>query len=246
MHCLEVTVLKFPDLEFTDLHTHILPDTDDGPEDLAQALDMLQLAWDSGTRRIFLTPHHRGPWQYTPDELRQRVRELQEAAKDRFPGLELYLGCEITYFHESPELLREKKLLTMADSPYVLVEFSPAVSRTALVAGLESLLEAGFYPILAHSERYGIMKPELARELNRKGVLLQLNADSVLGAQGFRVKWLCKKLLNQLLVFCIASDAHDSAHRPPTLRKAFLAVAKKYGPDYARAMFDQNPRFILE
>lgn len=231
---------------FTDLHTHILPGVDDGAAELSAALAMLALARQDGTRRVILTPHYRRGCCPSPKTLHDRFSALQCAAAERFPELELYLGCEIAFFHEAPELLTNGGLLTMGPGRYVLVEFSPDCYRSHLLHGLNRLLDAGYYPILAHAERYGIMTPELAWELTSQGVLLQLNADSVLGKSGFRVKRLCRRLLQAKLVFCIASDAHDCTRRPPLLRECRDKVSKKYGQAYADLLFDTNPRSVTE
>ena len=44
----------------TDIHCHILPDVDDGAEDLKESLAMAELAVRSGVRDIIATPHFRG------------------------------------------------------------------------------------------------------------------------------------------------------------------------------------------
>lgn len=229
----------------TDLHTHILPGVDDGAEDLARSMSLLELAWKDGTRRIVLTPHYRGSFRPDPQLLTDKFRVLQEEAARRLPELELYLGCEISFFHEAEELLKQGRLLTLNGTRHVLVEFTPGVQRTQLVYGLRSLLDAGYRPVLAHAERYGIMTLSLATELVDQGAFLQLNADSVLGQVGFRTRLLCARLLKERLVFCIASDAHDPVHRPPLLQRCYGFIRKKYGPDCAEALFDRNPRYIL-
>lgn len=230
---------------FTDLHTHILPGVDDGARDLEQAMTMLGMAVEDGTRRIVLTPHYRGSCRPDRQLLLDRFRPLQEQARQKFPELELFLGCEISFFHEAEAMLRQEQLLTIGAGSCVLLEFSPEVYRTQLLFGLRSVRDAGFQPVLAHAERYRLMTPELARELVGQGVLLQLNADSVLGTLGLRTKWLCRKLLRQRLVFCIASDAHDVSDRPPLLKKCYGYIRKKYGSNCADALFSHNPASLL-
>lgn len=232
-------------MDFTDIHCHILPGVDDGAGDLAQALSLLEMACADGTRRIILTPHHRRPFRKTPAQLREQFELLRLAAAERFEGLELYLGCEVAFFHEAPERLRNGELLTMNGSDYVLTEFSPEVSRTTLRHGIDRMQEGGYIPIFAHAERCSVMDPSLAAELVRQGVLLQINAGSILGHHGFGVMRLCHKLLREDLVFCVASDAHDLRRRPPLLSRCYKKVSRRYGEERARLLFCENALCML-
>lgn len=230
---------------FVDIHTHILPGVDDGAADLDQALAMLEMAWTDGTRRIVLTPHYRRSYRKTPQELREVFDDLRDAAAARIPELELYLGSEIATFHEVPQLLREGKLLTMNGTNYVLAEFPPGVSRTNLLHGIDRLLDGGYVPVMAHAERCAIMTPQIAAELARQGVLLQVNAGSILGRHGLKTMWLCRKLLKAGLVFCIASDAHDTQHRTPLLQRCYKTIKSRYGEQDACRLFITNPERLL-
>ena len=44
-------------VSFSDIHTHILPNIDDGAENIQTAMEMLRMAYNDGTRVLFLTPH---------------------------------------------------------------------------------------------------------------------------------------------------------------------------------------------
>jgi protein-tyrosine phosphatase len=78
------------------------------------------------------------------------------------------------------------------------------------------------------------------------GALLQLNADSIMGQNGFGIKRFCHKLLKARQILFIASDAHDVKHRPPRLRECFLHVYKKYGKEYAAQLFYENAQAVIE
>ena len=74
--------------------------------------------------------------------------------KKHNPDFQLYLGQENFYHEELTERLDQGEALTMAESRYVLVDFDPAVSYGQLMRGVRRLSEAGYWPILAHIERY--------------------------------------------------------------------------------------------
>ena len=61
--------------------------------------------------------------------IRQQCRQLEEKLQQSLgEQIRIYPGQEIFYSEEVIDLLDKGKLLTLADSPYVLVEFHPAAS----------------------------------------------------------------------------------------------------------------------
>jgi len=233
---------------FIDIHTHILPGVDDGAQQLSDALALLDIAWQNGTRALVLTPHYRGKYKAnTPQALLHAFGTLQKAAREKLPGLELFLGHEVYWETAAPEALSAGKILRMNDSHYILLEFRPSSLRSQVVQGVSEVILSGFTPIIAHAERYEIFLKDktLADELLNMGALIQLNADSILGEQGFSVKRCCHRLLKERKAHFVASDAHDDAHRPPVLRECFLHVHKKYGAEYAVQLFSENALAVI-
>ena len=86
---------------------------------------------------------------------------------------------------------------------------------------------------------------ELIEYLCETGVLLQVNASSILGDRGRGIKKFIHNLLKEEMVFCVGTDAHDTKHRPPQMKKAAEYVAKKYGEEYARRIFFSNAAKML-
>jgi protein-tyrosine phosphatase len=234
---------------FIDLHTHILPGVDDGATDMSQSLKLLRMAWENGTRTVVLTPHYRGKYKSnTPEDLRHEFAWLQEMVQEELPNMRLYLGQEISYESDAPEAMHEGRVLTMNDSQYVLLEFKTNSLLSQIITGVNETINHGCIPIVAHIERYDISRkePALVDELLDMGALLQLNADSVMGANGFGVKTFCHRLLKEEKAHFIASDAHDVKHRAPLLRDCFLRVHGKYGKEYAARLFYENALAVIE
>lgn len=234
---------------FTDIHTHILPGVDDGAQEMAEALGLVKLAWENGTRTLILTPHYRGIYKKnTPEQLRQRFELFCGTVSRQFPGMRLYLGHEIYYQVAVPERLAQGIVLPMCDSQYALLEFSGNSRRSQVVTGVSETTRNGFVPIIAHAERYEVFRKDrtLVNEVLEMGALIQLNADSVMGVHGFGVKRFCHELLKKEQAHFIASDAHDAKNRPPLLRKCFLYVHKKYGAEYAARVFYHNAQAVIE
>lgn len=234
---------------YIDMHSHILPGVDDGAENIEEMKKMLKIAYDEGIRCIIATPHHhprRG--RENPEVLRQRARILREAAHAIDENFRIYLGTEIFYGQDIPEKIKKKQVLTMNRRNYVLVEFSPSDSFDYMRQGLSRLQMSGYEVILAHVERYSCIEenPYLAGELCDMGILLQVNAGSISGEGGRKLKKLVKILMDEDLVYCVGTDAHSAKHRAPHMKKAAAYVEKKYGEKYMRRIFFSNAREMLK
>ena len=234
---------------FVDLHTHVLPGVDDGAKNTDEAMELVRMAFQNGTRTMFLTPHYRGVFKKNkPDHLREVFSLFCRQAEQAFPGMKLCLGNEVYFETEAPGKLLAGEILSLCDSQYALLEFRSASLRSQIITGVSETIRHGFTPIIAHIERYDIFckDPTLVDEVLDMGALLQLNADSVLGSNGFGVKRFCHKVLKEQKIHFIASDAHDALKRPPLLRECFLKVHKKYGGEYAHSLFYDNAQAVIE
>lgn len=130
----------------TDIHCHILPGVDDGAATPADALEMARMAAESGVRTIVATPHCNLPGapedNYASPALARRLEALRRAIEAEGIPLEILPGAEILCTPQVPELLREGRLLTLASSRYLLLEFyfdESLVRDGAAAAGLAAL-----------------------------------------------------------------------------------------------------------
>ena len=159
-------------------------------------------------------------------------------------GIALYLGCEYHVNSRILEYLQQGRCHSMADGKYVLTEYSYETEYSYIVEWTRILLRNGYIPIIAHAERYECIfrKPQRVDELMRFGAFVQLNADSVLGKLGFRLKQFCKKVLkDNCESIIIASDAHDLELRENRLMQCYNYVERKFGSETAEAVFVRNP-----
>ena len=210
---------------------------------------MVRMAWEGGTRVMVLTPHYRGVFKKKkPDDLRNAFETFCSAARERFPEMQFVLGMEAHYQTDLPERIEQGRVLTLADSEYVLLEFRSNSLRTEIVRGVVDVIRFGYTPIIAHVERYQAFCKDfsLVDEVLSYGALIQLNADSVLGKHGFWVKRFCAKVLRRGKAHFIASDAHDTQMRTPVLEKCFSHVKRKYGEEYAAKLFCRNAQIVIE
>lgn len=233
---------------FIDIHTHLLPGVDDGAQDLQEAMALLRMAWEDGTRGILLTPHYRDRFrQNTPEQLANAYEQLREAVAAELPEMQLFLGNEAHYEAELPELFDAGRVLPLNQSRYVLLEFRTGAFRSRIVSGISELVRYGYTPIIAHAERYEAFRKDKSTvdAALDMGALIQLNASSIMGKHGFAIKHFCHRLLKQGKVHFIASDAHDAQYRSPLLQQCWKRVSKKYTHDYAAALFWENAQAFL-
>lgn len=234
-----------------DIHSHILPGLDDGAKDWEQSCHMLSIAWEQGIRKIIATPHfmpeQRGPASQTVAECANR---LQAYADELGYGMEIYTGSEIYYHEEVPELLENGSILTLADSSYVLVEFSPMDDFRYIRNSLNEIQTMGFDPIIAHVERYeNVFKKPFGKikELKDMGCRIQVNASTVEGKMGRKIQKGVITLCKLGLVDFIGTDAHSAGNRAPCISKCSTILYKKCPKDYVdRLLFKNAEELILK
>lgn len=98
--------------------------------------------------------------------------------------------------------------------------------------------------ILAHVERYQCLTEdlELVEQLRDMGIFLQVNAGSICGDNGRKLKKTVKTLMDHDMIFCVGTDAHSSGGRAPHMKKAAEYVQKKYGQEYIGGYFSAMPK----
>ncbi len=106
---------------FIDIHCHILPGIDDGPESVEKSLEMVKMASDDGISHIFCTPHvYPGVYDTKADSIKQARDELQSMAPN---GTKLFVGGDVRITPDLMERLARQEVPTLNGSPYLLVEF---------------------------------------------------------------------------------------------------------------------------
>ena len=230
------------------MHCHILPGIDDGARDEETSLRMLEQESREGAKAVIFTPHfkpsHRNA---SPQQVIDLTDRLQDLTDEIGLKLDLYPGNEILYFGEVPELLAQGKILTLAGSDHVLIEFHPADPYDRIRQGVYEILAAGFVPVLAHVERYNCIleHPERADELIGMGGRIQVNAMSVLGKSGFRIRQFTRNLIRNDRVDFLSTDAHDLKYRPVKLKECAMFVCRKYGKACAQRILYANAQEII-
>jgi len=230
-------------VEFVDIHTHILYGLDDGAKSLDESLAMLALAAAHGTTDIVATPHANSRYRFNPAVVSERIAELNGRSTVR-----LHHGSDFRLQSDTIEdALRHPTKYTINHGPYLLVEFPEMTVFPNTDDVLLQLLDAGMVPIITHPERHRGLR-ERIDDLTRwvqMGCCLQVTAGSVTGRFGPDARTFTGSLIARGLVHFVASDAHDTRHRPPALDAAFAALAETWGEATVSPMFTDHPRAAI-
>lgn len=228
-----------------DIHSHILYALDDGSPDLETSLAMLKIASETGTTDIVATPHSDSHYEYQPTLVDQRIIELNglTGSKPR-----IHRGCD---FHLSIDnvqaCMRDPTVYTINGAGYLMVEFADFFVPPSTENILKQLMDMGVSPVITHPERNPVLRdstPRLERWI-QSGCLLQVTAQSLTDRFGREAQTAAWNWLRKGMVHVLASDAHDTVHRPPRLDLAYAMISEKLGPEAADMLLVSNPGAIL-
>ena len=207
---------KGSEVRYSDLHCHILPGLDDGAADDKAATNMARMAWESGARRLFATPHYMpGVYAPSPETIASSVKSLREKIAAEGLGLEIIEGSEVSLTERLAKDYQEGLIVTLGESDFVLVELPSYSLPTHAADEFFALRLAGAGVILAHPERNSEIRsdPAILREMVDSGLYLQVNAGSLVGEYGKEVQRFARKLVQEGFAHFLGSDAHSGTHR---------------------------------
>ncbi len=235
-------------MKICDLHTHILPQVDDGARNMQDALEMLSNATASDVHSIILTPHCNRPLMadnFYTKELLNVFEELKE--KSAHLPLKIALGCEFHVTNNIKDILRQKKIMTLNNSRYLLTEFPVNADSSYFKDKLQEIREYGYIPLIAHPERYDavIKQPYIVEDWLENGCHIQLTGASIVGRYGKTIQKTAQILLKNDYVCCVASDAHGTVNRNNNLLDVYSFLSLYYSKQYAKMLLWDNPDAIF-
>lgn len=234
-----------------DIHTHILPNVDDGADSLEEAYEMALMALRSGVKALVATPHSNhgiGIPEYEKQRQKQAFLELKQILFQEQVPLKLYRGMEIWASVDITEKIKSGNLLTLNQTPYILIECAFDEEPWWIEAIMEEVQSIGLIPILAHPERYFCVQddPNILYEWRKKGIQTQMNKGSILGRFGREIERTAEILLKDRLFTCIASDAHHAYIRTTDMKEVQYYVQRHYSFREQDRLFRENPLSIIQ
>lgn len=192
---------------FRDCHCHLLPGVDDGVQEVDETMQILE-EWESlGVKEVWLTPHIMEDIPNEPEELKKKFEKL--LARPRAGKITLHQAAEHMMDGLFLKRLEKNDVVPYNGSGKLLVETSYYTPPMNMGDIIERIKAKGYEPILAHPERYQYMdKPDYNR-LKQRGVLLQLNLPSLVGAYGPLVMKKAEWLLKENMYDYCGSDTHS-------------------------------------
>ncbi len=225
-----------------DIHAHILPGVDDGAQNVGESLHMLRDGIADGIRGVVCTSHVLDRLdKSTEKRFVDAFHLLRTRVKDEGLAISLWLGSEL---HTQSEFNMRSPVATFnANGKYALLELPMGHVPRDAEDRFFQLSVNGVTPILAHPERNIILmqRPGVTYNLVHRGVLLQVNAGSLTGRFGKRVKQAAFEMIDLRWVHFVASDCHSPAGRSMKLGHARDIVTKRWGDETAVRLFETNP-----
>jgi len=232
-----------------DLHTHILPGVDDGARDMNESLSIIREAASAAVSGIVLTPHVSldGKPGDLLDVIESSFDDLKKAVAQSGIDVDLYLGAELMLHPGLPEFVKNEARVTVnGKGRHVMVEMPFFEMPIYAFEVLLSLILQGVTPIWVHPERcVAVMKDyRLVRDAVNNGVLIQLNAGSLIGMYGGTVKKTMIGLLKLGIGTVVASDTH-SVKGMENWKEAAHRLRKVVGEARANELLVLNPAALV-
>ena len=228
-----------------DIHSHILPEVDDGPKSWDVCVAMCRAAAADGITHMVASPHANDRYHYDREYLQGLVTHLQQLVGDT---PKITLGCD---FHLSYENLQDAfanpSRYVIGNTHYLLVEFSNYGVPQNTTDSFHKLGDRGITVVITHPERNPILRENLQRvvEWAEQGCILQMTGSALTGFWGESTRRAAEWLLESQAVHVLATDAHDLEKRVPILSTSRDAAAQIVGDEVAEALVTDNPGAIL-
>jgi protein-tyrosine phosphatase len=234
-----------------DIHCHFLPGIDDGPSTLDESLQLARVAVESGITHSVITPHiHAGRWENTASIIKTVGLDFKRALVENEIPLNVAFAAEVRIGIEIIEQVNTRQIPFLGEwggQKVMLLEMPHNHIPVGIERMVSWLLERGILPMIAHPERNKDVHRNIKKldSLIDLGCLFQVTASSVSGRFGDASRKRAIQLLEKGVVTVLASDAHNTKYRPPSLWTGRKAAAEVVGEDEAYRLVLDNPWAIV-
>lgn len=228
-----------------DMHSHVLPNIDDGSTTVEMSLDMLRALKEQGVENVLFTPHF---YAYRTDvdsflkKRKESIDSILNALKENSIDINLYVGAEVLYFDDIWCAENVDKLV-IEGTKYIMVEFPFSRFNDFMMDRISRLISKGYIPIIAHVDRYLRYNRGLKYfyKLVEMGALLQMNMYSV---TSFISRMRMKPLIKRGLISLFGTDAHNMQDRKPDYGDALPYIKKIFTEEDYQYVLDRQARIL--
>lgn len=198
-----------------DIHSHLLPQLDDGVKDLEEAERIISYFHGLGYRKLITTPHVMNDiYRNTPAGIHEKLEILRAHLAAKKIPVEIEAAAEYYLDENLMAMLETNQPLLTIGQNYLLFETNFITEPFNLKEFIFLASSKGYKLILAHPERYLYLHGNFdkAQDLLDRGVLFQLNISSITGYYSKPVQRMALKYIDRGWVHWLGSDCHHLNH----------------------------------
>jgi len=230
---------------YIDIHSHILFGIDDGSQSYEESVQMMHKAYGEGFSTIIATPHFsKGFREYRCEFVASQCEMLSNYAKDNIADdFNVLLGQEIFFNEASLRKIQKGEVISLANSPYILLEFSPSITYPALLRALREVEMSPYQIILAHVERYTCLQDfNKIAELKDRGILMQMNYAALCDKWYQASSIWSKNCLKKGYIDFMGTDMHDIDFRSSKAEEALQWMKRNLTEAYIQKITYENAK----
>jgi protein-tyrosine phosphatase len=236
-------------IPISDMHCHLLAGMDDGPKEMAEAIEMCSMLASQGVGAVHALAHQNEHYPaVTPERIRAAIKLLQDEVRAKRIPVAIFPGSEVMVHPTVINSVDQLEYLTIADTgKFMLIELPHGVFID-LRDIIANLIQRNIRPILAHPEQSQdlLFSEQMAEDLVRMGCLFQLSTGNVMMPMDRRAGNAIKNWVQRGMVHVIGSDGHSPTRRPPLLAQAAQIISTWVSPLAANRICGLNGMAILQ
>jgi len=232
-----------------DMHSHILPNIDDGATSIEESIQMLKEAYEAGFTAVVSTSHYiEESWNVSKQKRQELIDIIGKKLELENIKITIYNGAEAYISNNLDKLVQKEELPTINGTKYLLIELPMNNEIIYLEEIICELLSNGIIPIIAHPERYSYVQknPKILQKFIEKGVLFQANYGSIIGKYGKEAERTVKKLLKNDMIHVFGTDSHRNNSTYTQMVQILKKITKLIGKDKIELLSNINPQKIIE
>jgi tyrosine-protein phosphatase YwqE len=197
-----------------DIHSHFVPGIDDGAKTLDDSIQMISALHEMGYKKVITSPHTMSDYyRNTSDIITMGAEAVKQELKKQDIPVEFSAVSEYYLDFDFERKLKEEQLLTFGNN-YLLFEISYMNPPDNLYHVIFEMQLKGYKPVLAHPERYNFWHSDFEKyeAFIDKGVMLQMNINSLTGYYSLGTKKIAEEMINKNMISFLGTDCHHMGH----------------------------------